>query len=104
MAGNGRLALSYNESTTNNRKAKTMSKHADISVTVYRVTRGNVSSMGNPSYVFHTDYGKYKTQTNSGAAYELENDFPVNETIDREVTLIITPAGRVVDWKGRKRP
>lgn len=73
-------------------------KQNDISVIVYKVTRGPVSSMGNPSYVFHTDYGQYKTQTNSGAAYALENDFPVNATIDRPVTLNITASGRVVSW------
>lgn len=68
-------------------------------VTVYNVKRGNLSSMGNPSYVFNTDRGAFKTQTNNGRAYALENDFPVGAVIDREVTLITTPAGRVVDWE-----
>lgn len=68
-------------------------------VTVYNVKRGPVSSMGNPSYVFNTDRGAFKTQTNSGRAYALENDFSVGAVIDREVTLITTAAGRVVDWE-----
>jgi hypothetical protein len=54
--------------------------------------------MGNPSYTFHTDHGQYKTQTDSGAAYALENDFPVNATLDIPVTLTITPSGRVITW------
>lgn len=74
-------------------------KNTEILVTVYHVTRGPVSGMGNPSYIFNTDHGRYQTVTNSGAAYGLENDFPVKETLDREVTLTITPAGRVVSWK-----
>jgi hypothetical protein len=74
-------------------------KTLEIAVTVYKVTRGPVSSMGNPSYVFHTSHGQYKTQTNSGAAYALENDFTVGETLDKPVTLITTPAGRVQSWK-----
>lgn len=74
-------------------------KNTEILVTVYHVKRGNVSSMGNPSYVFMTDHGPYKTVTNSGAAYGLENDFPINTTLDVLVTLEITRAGRVVSWK-----
>lgn len=75
-----------------------MSKTLEIQVVVYHVKRGPVSSMGNPSYVFHTDHGQYKTQTNSGAAYALENDFSVNAPLDTPVTLTTTPAGRVVGW------
>lgn len=74
-------------------------KTNDIEVTVYNVKRGPVSNMGNPSYVFNTDHGPYKTQTNSGAAYALENDFSVNTTLDIPVTLTITASGRVVSWK-----
>lgn len=73
-------------------------KNTEISVTVYHVKRGPVSGMGNPSYVFHTDYGQYRTVTDSGASYALENDFPVGATLDRPVTLTITPGGRVVSW------
>lgn len=74
-------------------------KANEISVIVYHVKRGPVSDMGNPSYVFHTDHGPYKTQTNSGAAYALENDFAVNATLDLPATLTITRAGRVISWK-----
>jgi hypothetical protein len=71
----------------------------EISVIVYIVKRGPVSNVGNPSYVFNTDHGPYKTVTNSGAAYALENDFAVNATLDVPATLTITPAGRVVSWE-----
>lgn len=76
-----------------------MSKTTEITVTVYNVKRGPVSTMGNPSYIFNTNQGPYRTQSNNGAAYALENDFPINETLDREITLTITPAGRVITWK-----
>jgi len=75
------------------------SKTTDIQVTVYSVKRGPVSKMGNPSYVFNTDHGPYRTQTDSGAAYALENDFSVNATLDIPATLTITTAGRVTGWK-----
>ena len=68
-------------------------------VTVYSVKRGRVSDMGNPSYVFRTDLGEFKTVTNSGRAYALENDFAVNATLDLPVTLELTSSGRVADWK-----
>jgi hypothetical protein len=74
-------------------------KNTEILVTVYHVTRGPVSTMGNPSYIFHTDEGKFRTVTDSGAAYALENDFSVGATLDQEVTLIITTRGRVFDWR-----
>jgi hypothetical protein len=70
-----------------------------IQVIVYNVKRGPVSDVGNPSYVFNTDHGPYRTQTNSGAAYALENDFAVNATLDVPATLTITTSGRVVSWE-----
>jgi len=76
-----------------------MKKTTDIQVTVYSVKRGRVSANGNPSYVFNTDHGPYRTETDSGAAYALENDFTVGETLDISATLTLTPAGRVIDWK-----
>lgn len=71
----------------------------DLQVVVYTVKRGRVSAMGNPSYVFCTDHGPYRTETDSGAAYALENDFTVGETLDIPAMLTINPAGRVTDWK-----
>jgi hypothetical protein len=76
-----------------------MSRQLEFQVIVYSVKRGSVSAMGNPSYVFKTDKGEYRTQTDSGVAYSLENDFPINTTLDRPVTLVTTPAGRVISWK-----
>lgn len=77
-------------------------KTSDIQVIVYNVKRGRVSEVGNPSYVFNTDHGPYRTQTNSGTAYALENDFTVGTTLDIRATLTITAAGRVIDWKVEK--
>lgn len=74
----------------------------DIEVIVHNVRRGPVSRMGNPSYVFNTDHGPYQTQTNSGAAYGLENDFAVGTPLDVKATLTITAAGRVTNWKVEK--
>lgn len=70
-----------------------------VTVTVYNVQRGNNTVYGNPTYVFNTDRGAYKTQSNGARAYALENDFQVGAVLDREVTLIVTAAGRVVDWE-----
>lgn len=76
-----------------------MAKRYEVPVTVYRVERGNVSTMGNPSYVFHTDRGLYKTMSNASCSYRLENDFSIRAMIDRDITLIVTEAGRVTSWK-----
>lgn len=76
-----------------------MAKNTELVVTVYRVERGNNTMYGNPTYVFVTNHGEYKTQANGARAYALENDFRVGDVLDREVTLTLTPAGRVVDWK-----
>ena len=76
-----------------------MSKTTEITVTVYNVKRGPVSTMGNPSYIFNTNHGHYLTTSINGAAYGLENDFQINTTLDREITLTITPAGRVTGWE-----
>ena len=76
-----------------------MAKTTDINVFVYNVKRGPVSAMGNPSYIFRTDHGPYRTQTDSGAVYGLENDFTVGVTLDIPATLTVTPAGRVIGWK-----
>lgn len=73
-------------------------KTTQITVTVYHVKRGRVSAMGNPGYVFVTDHGEYKTETDSGRAYALENDFSVGATLDAPVTLELTAGGRVRDW------
>lgn len=74
-------------------------KTNDIHVVVHKVRRGPVSAMGNPSYIFITDHGAYRTQTDSGAAYALENDFTVGVTLDLPAILTITASGRVTDWK-----
>jgi hypothetical protein len=58
--------------------------------------------MGNPSYIFNTDHGHYRTEADSGAAYGLENDFSVGTTLNVKVTLTLTSAGRVRDWKVEK--
>ena len=71
----------------------------DLHVLVYNVKRGRSSTMGNPSYVFNTDHGPFKTETDSGRAYALENDFTVGETLDVHVVLTITKSGRVRDWR-----
>lgn len=76
-----------------------MAKTTHTAVTVGTVSRGPVSAMGNPSYIFHTSKGLFRTQANSGAAYGLENDFHLNEIINEKVTLEITASGRVVSWE-----
>jgi hypothetical protein len=91
-----------------------MAKTQHTVVTVYRVERGPVSTYGNPSFVFKTDSGDYRTQTDSGMAYGLENDWQVNTGRYREfnktgsrdwidgpatVELEHTPAGRVISYR-----
>lgn len=71
----------------------------DLHVLVYNVQRSMSSRMGNPSYIFNTDHGAFRTETDSGAAYGLENDFTVGETLNTTAILTLTPAGRVMDWK-----
>jgi hypothetical protein len=73
-------------------------KNTTLATTVYRITRGPVSSMGNPSFIFHTADGTYRTSANIGAAYALENEFPINTDIAKVVCLTLTPARRVTDW------
>jgi hypothetical protein len=76
-----------------------MTKKNEISVTIYHVTRGPVSGLGNPSYNFHTDRGVFRTQANLGAAYALENTFQVGAyALDIPATLTTTAAGRVTSW------
>lgn len=76
-----------------------MAKENTLNVTVYHVTRGPVSGMGNPSYYFHTDAGRFQTQANLGEAYALENTFKVGAyALDIPVTLTTTTAGRVTRW------
>lgn len=76
-----------------------MAKTTTSEVTVGTVSRGPVSAMGNPSYIFHTSKGNFRTQANSGAAYGLENDFRLNEIINEKVTLTLTASGRVISWE-----
>lgn len=76
-----------------------MTKRIENTVTVFNVERANSSKYGNPAYVFNTDRGAFRTQTDTNSAYRLENDFQVGAVLDVEVTLICTPAGRVFDWK-----
>lgn len=71
----------------------------DIHVLVHSVQRSLNSRMGNPSYIFNTDHGSFRTETDSGHAYALENDFTVGETLDIPAILTLTPQGRVMDWK-----
>jgi hypothetical protein len=73
-------------------------KTTDLTAIVYRVTRGLVSTMGNPSYIFHTNEGEYRTQSNNGAAYALENHIAINTPMETVMTLTLTPAGRVTNW------
>lgn len=73
-----------------------------VQVVVYSVKRGRVSPMGNPSYVFNTDHGPYRTQADSGAAYALENDFTVGVRLGIPATLTLNRAGRVTDWEVEK--
>lgn len=75
-----------------------MSKSKEIRVTVQSVKRGKTSSMGNPSFVFSTDLGEFRTQTDAGASYAVENDFRVGQDIEVAATLHTTPAGRVYGW------
>lgn len=73
--------------------------NTEIQVTVYHVTRGPVSTYGNPSFNFHTDKGVFRTSANLGAAYALENDFKVGAySLDIPATLTVTRAGRVTAW------
>ena len=75
------------------------SKRYTLQTTVYRVSRGPVSGMGNPSYIFHTSDGELRTTANLGKAYALENDFRLGETLDVEVELTVTITDRVTDWR-----
>lgn len=79
-----------------------MSKHLERTVTVHSVRRGPHSKMGNPSFIFTTDSGQFRTQTNTGAAYAVENQFPTGQRLDRQVTFKLTASGRVFDWLGRR--
>ena len=76
-----------------------MAKNVENRVTVLRVTRGNASSYGNPSFKFMTERGMFQTQTNTNKAYAVTNDFQLDASLDMAVTLICTPAGRIVDWR-----
>lgn len=86
-------------------------KVIERTVTVYRVTRGRQSNNGNPSFIFHTDEGEYRTQTDTSCAYTVESHFDVGTGVwraddDHEwrnhdgkdpalVVLRMTPARRV---------
>lgn len=84
-----------------------MAKRNTVTVTVFGVERGPVSSFGNPSYVFKTDHGDYRTMANAGMAYGLENDFRVKDydqplkgqSGPGAVELETTPAGRVTGYR-----
>ena len=76
-----------------------MTKRIENKVVVFNVERANRSVNGNPAFVFNTDRGAFRTQSDTNAAYRLENDFVIGAVLDVEVTLICTPAGRVFDWK-----
>lgn len=80
-----------------------MAKNIELATTVYRVKRTRSTSYGNPMFEFHTTHGVKKIQANTAYAYKVTNDFPVDESINNgdgmEVTLIMTPAHRVTDWR-----
>ena len=88
-----------------------MSKVAAIkTVTVYRVERGPLSNYGNPSYVFKSTDGDYRTTANNGIAYALENDLKTGEARWKDesgvwhdgpvsLELTLTKANRVISYK-----
>lgn len=71
------------------------SKNTTLHTTVRTVKRANSSVNGNPAYYLHTDDGTFRTMSDAGWAYGLENDFTVNGEHDIDVTLTLSPAGRV---------
>ena len=70
----------------------------NLTVTVTRVERGPRSPMGNPSFIFHTDAGVFMTRKDAQCGYVVDNDFPVDEKLDREVTLELNGHNRVTGW------
>ena len=71
----------------------------NLTVTVARVERGPRSPMGNPSFVFHTDAGVFMTRKDAQCGYVVDNDFPVDEKISREVTLELNGHNRITGWQ-----
>lgn len=72
---------------------------SEKNVTVTRVERGPRSPMGNPSFIFHTDAGVFMTRKDAQCGYTVENDFRVDEKLDREVTLKLNGHNRITGWE-----
>ena len=70
-------------------------------VTLLGADRLTLSINGNPRFVLHTDEGNYRTSSDAAISYDIENH--VNSRYDswvgKRVTLGLTKAGRVIDWK-----
>lgn len=70
----------------------------EVKVTVYKVVRARSSVNGNPTFAFLTDHGRYLTAADTAQGYEVENQFEVDTTLDKKVTLLLD-GGRVYDWR-----
>lgn len=82
-------------------RARVMSARREtrVVVDVDRAERRNGSRNGNPCYaIITTDDRTYVTATDSRCAYGVTNMFGrASRTGTRGITLVLTPAGRVVD-------
>jgi len=72
-----------------------------VDVVVLRCRRARSSASGNPAYVLDTDKGPYRTATDTADAYGLEEDFPVQTSMEKPATLQLSQ-GRVIHWKLKK--
>lgn len=71
-----------------------------MTVLVLESENGNVSYYGNPSKIFHTSRGTFRTQANSSLAYSCDNDGGFE---GHKVELTLTPAGRVTKMRKLKK-
>jgi hypothetical protein len=73
-----------------------------VDVTVLRCRRGVNSPSANPAYWLDTDKGPYRTATDTAAAYGLENDFPVQTSMEKPATLHLSQ-GRVIGYEVKEK-
>lgn len=74
-------------------------------VAIFRADRARSSTLGNPSWVLHTDRGPYRTKSNASLGYGIENLMaPAHRPAEPHhvigdnrprVTLVTTAAGHV---------
>jgi hypothetical protein len=70
-----------------------------IHTTVRKVVRRRNSAIGNPTFEFQTDAGTFRTAQNTSCAFVVENVFQLNTTLDQEMTLYLSGADRVYNWR-----